>query len=67
MNTINLHPSYLPYGRGKYPNIWAILKNEPFGASLCSLGAGIDNGGIYCQKKLMLNLIAQQKIYIISL
>ena len=52
MNTINLHPSYLPYGRGKYPNIWAILKNEPFGASVCSLGTGIDNGGIYCQKKI---------------
>ena len=52
MNTINLHPSYLPYGRGKYPNIWSIINNEPFGASLCSLDTGIDNGGIYCQKKI---------------
>ena len=25
-NTINLHPSFLPFGKGKYSNIWAILK-----------------------------------------
>ncbi len=56
INTINLHPSFLPYGRGKYPNIWAIINNEPFGASLCSLDFEIDNGGIYCQKKISIKI-----------
>ena len=52
INTINLHPSFLPYGRGKYSNVWAIINNEPFGATISSLGFQIDNGGVYCQKKI---------------
>ena len=54
--TINLHPSFLPFGRGKYSNIWSILNNEPYGSTLCSLGNGIDNGGIYVQKKIKYDL-----------
>ena len=65
INTINLHPSFLPYGRGKHSNVWAIINNEPFGATISSLDFQIDNGGVYCQKKLELNLIVLQKVYII--
>ena len=51
-NMINLHPSFLPFGKGKYSNIWAILNNEPYGATLSSLSNSIDQGGIYVQKKI---------------
>ena len=54
--TINLHPSFLPFGKGKYSNIWAILNNEPYGSTLSSLGNGIDNGKIYVQKKINYDL-----------
>ena len=47
-----MHPSFLPYGRGKHSNVWAIINNEPFGATISSLGFQIDNGGVYCQKKI---------------
>src|SRR5882672_11396193 len=28
---INLHPSYLPYNRGQYPNVWSIVEGTPAG------------------------------------
>ena len=55
-NTLNLHPSFLPYGKGKFPNMWAILNNEPFGSTLSSIDSNIDNGKIYVQKKIVVRL-----------
>src|SRR5215204_5347537 len=31
---INLHPSFLPFNRGAYPNVWPILDGTPAGATL---------------------------------
>ena len=32
--TINIHPSHLPYFKGKDPNFWAILNSGPYGVSI---------------------------------
>lgn len=49
---INLHPSLLPYGRGKNPNFWAIIENSPFGVSLHFIDSEIDTGDILFQRKI---------------
>lgn len=43
---INLHPSYLPYNRGQYPNVWSIIEGTPAGATLHYIDNGIDTGDI---------------------
>lgn len=45
----NLHPSYLPYGRGYYPMFWALYAGEPAGATLHRINGGIDTGPIVDQ------------------
>lgn len=40
----NLHPGYLPWGRGYYPMFWALWNGEPAGATLHEMVAGIDEG-----------------------
>jgi methionyl-tRNA formyltransferase len=49
---INLHPSYLPYNRGQYPNVWSIVEGTPSGVTLHYLDEGIDTGDIIAQKKV---------------
>ena len=49
---VNLHPSLLPYGRGKYGYFWSIINSEPFGASLHLVDEGIDTGQILVQKEV---------------
>ena len=46
----NLHPSYLPYGRGAHPNAWALASGEPAGVTLHLIDAGIDSGPILAQQ-----------------
>src|SRR5688572_6340581 len=29
---VNIHPSYLPWNRGQYPNVWSIVERTPAGA-----------------------------------
>ncbi len=45
----NLHPSYLPYGRGAHPNAWALANGEPAGVTLHLVDAGVDSGPILAQ------------------
>jgi methionyl-tRNA formyltransferase len=45
----NLHPSFLPWGRGYYPVFWALWENTPAGASLHEINDGIDQGNIISQ------------------
>jgi len=47
---INLHPSYLPYNRGQYPNVWSIIEGTPAGATLHFIDPGIDTGDIIAQR-----------------
>jgi len=51
---VNLHPSYLPYNRGQYPNVWSIVEDTPAGVTLHYIDKGIDTG----------NVIAQQQVHV---
>lgn len=46
---INLHPSLLPYNRGKNYNFWTIIEDSPFGVSLHFVDEGIDTGDVIAQ------------------
>lgn len=46
---INVHPSFLPYNRGAYPNVWPIIDKTPAGVSLHYMDEGIDTGDIIAQ------------------
>lgn len=47
---INLHPTLLPYGRGKHGSFWAIVEGKPFGATIHMVTPEIDTGDIIYQK-----------------
>jgi methionyl-tRNA formyltransferase len=49
---INLHPAYLPYNRGAYPNVWSIVDRTPAGVTLHYVDEGIDTGDIIRQNKV---------------
>lgn len=49
---INLHPSYLPYNRGQYPNVWSIVEGTPAGVTLLYMDAGIDTGDIIARREV---------------
>jgi methionyl-tRNA formyltransferase len=49
---VNLHPAYLPYNRGKSPNVWSIVEGTPAGATLHYMDEGVDTGEIIAQKKV---------------
>lgn len=49
---INLHPAYLPFNRGQYPNVWSIVEGTPSGVTLHYIDAGIDTGDIIAQKEV---------------
>jgi methionyl-tRNA formyltransferase len=48
---LNLHPAYLPYNRGKSPNVWCIVEDTPAGATLHYMDEGVDTGDIIARKK----------------
>jgi methionyl-tRNA formyltransferase len=43
---VNLHPAFLPYNRGRSPNVWSIVEDTPAGATLHYMDAGVDTGDI---------------------
>lgn len=45
----NLHPGFLPWGRGWYPVFWALFRGEPAGATLHEIDQGLDTGPIVKQ------------------
>ena len=49
---INLHPAYLPYGRGIYPNFWSIFERSQTGVSIHFIDSGIDTGDIICRREI---------------
>ncbi len=49
---INLHPSFLPYGRGIYPILWGTALNHPLGSTIHLIeNKEIDNGSIIIQEQ----------------
>ena len=45
----NLHPGFLPWGRGFYPIFWALWENTPAGATLHEMSERVDEGPIVDQ------------------
>lgn len=53
---INLHPSFLPYNRGAYPNVWSIIDGTPAGVTLHYIDEQIDTGDIIAQERVPVSL-----------
>ena len=49
---INMHPSYLPFNRGKHPNFWCLADGTPCGVSLHVAIPAVDAGDILARSKL---------------
>ena len=49
---INLHPSFLPAGRGSDPVVWGIIENSQQGATIHEIDEKLDNGRIISQEKI---------------
>ncbi len=45
----NLHPGFLPWGRGHFPLVWAIWLGEPAGATLHRMVLSVDAGPLIDQ------------------
>lgn len=53
--TLNIHPGVIPYTKGCDCATWAIQKSYPAGITLMEMNEKIDDGDIYCIKKLIYN------------
>ena len=51
-NSLNIHPSYLPYGRGRDPVVWAIRTRSPAGVTLHEINDQVDGGDIWYQEEV---------------
>ena len=51
---INIHPAYLPEGKGIYPNFWSIFENRRTGVSLQYIDDGVDTGDIIARRLIAL-------------
>tara|TARA_B100000989_G_scaffold297540_1_gene283590 strand:+ start:107 stop:703 length:597 start_codon:yes stop_codon:yes gene_type:complete len=49
---LNLHISFLPYGRGLIPNVWSFYENYPSGISIHLLSSKFDQGDILLQRRI---------------
>lgn len=56
---INLHISYLPYGRGIMPNVWSFVENYPSGITIHQLSEKFDTGNILMQKKIKFKKVTE--------
>ncbi len=54
---INFHASYLPYNRGKNPNVWPIIHGTPAGITIHYIDEGVDTGSIIAQKEIEVDII----------
>jgi methionyl-tRNA formyltransferase len=51
---INLHPSFLPYNKGTYNNVWSIIDKTPAGVTLHYIDEGVDTGDIIAQEEVLI-------------
>ena len=58
---INLHPAYLPFNRGVYPNVWSIVEGTPAGVTLHYIDTGIDTGDIIASRRVEIEPIDTAK------
>lgn len=52
---INIHPAYLPTGRGIYPNFWCFFEGRTVGVSIHFIDEGIDTGEIIARRIIHLD------------
>jgi methionyl-tRNA formyltransferase len=55
-NSLNIHPSYLPYGRGTDPIVWSIRYGFPAGVTLHKITSDVDEGPILYQEEIKYEL-----------
>jgi len=58
---VNFHMSFLPFNRGKKPNVWPIIEGTPAGVSIHYINSGIDSGKILFRKKIDVEIIDTAK------
>jgi methionyl-tRNA formyltransferase len=49
---VNIHPAYLPYNKGAFPNVWSIVDGTPAGVTLHFLDQGVDTGDIVARREV---------------
>ena len=49
---VNIHPAYLPQGRGIFPNFWCFFEGFPIGATIHYIDEGIDTGEIIFREEV---------------
>lgn len=49
---LNLHPGYLPYGRGYWPTYWAVADATPAGATLHRMEPRVDRGPVIARRRV---------------
>jgi methionyl-tRNA formyltransferase len=54
---INFHLSYLPYNRGKKPNVWPIIDGSPAGVTMHYIDNDIDSGSIVAQSEVKVDIV----------
>jgi methionyl-tRNA formyltransferase len=54
--SLNIHPSFLPYCRGRDPVVWAIKHGWPAGVTLHEITPGVDEGAIWAQEQVPYSL-----------
>jgi len=65
---INMHPSLLPFNRGKHPYYWSVVEGTPFGVTLHFIDEGVDSGDILFQREIKIGITdTADKIYARSL
>jgi len=50
--SLNIHPSYLPFCRGRDPVVWAVRQGVPAGVTLHAITEGVDEGPIWYRERV---------------
>ena len=50
---LNIHPAFLPYNRGAFPDAWSIIDGTPAGVTLHYMDSGLDTGEIVAQREVV--------------
>lgn len=53
LGIINFHGSFLPWNRGRDPNVWAIQERTPAGGTIHLMDDGVDTGPILLQREIL--------------
>ena len=68
-NNLNMHPSYLPYNRGRDPYYFSIIDKTPIGICIHKMNEKVDGGKYFLRKKIIINFpmtageIFEQSLY----